>query len=59
MFTKVTRKQSANTYIRYSKVQKQNNDIKERLIQKEASMKEQGNNNLDVRNRQQIVKQQT
>ena len=56
MFTRVTRKQSANIYIRYSKVQKQNNDIKERLIQKEASMKEQGNNNLDVRNRQQIVK---
>jgi len=57
MFTKVTRKQSANTYIKYSKVQKQNNDIKERLSQKEASMKEQRNNNLAVRNGKQIVKQ--
>lgn len=57
MFTKVTRKQSANTCIKYSKVQKQNNDIKERLSQKEASMKEQRNNNLDVRNGKQIVKQ--
>ena len=59
MFTRVTRKQSANTYISHSIVQKQNNDIKERLIQKAASMKEQGNDNLDARNRQQIVKQQT